>query len=163
MKTIIGVMGGSVADYETLEAARELGRLIALEGWVLLNGGRDAGVMHASAEGAQEAGGLVVGVLPDEGTMLTAPGVDIPIYTGMGDARNVINVLSSRVVIAMHGGAGTVSEIAHALKLGRPVITISFDTCHLFRTYEESGALIHVDTPGEAVAATRRILSSHLA
>jgi uncharacterized protein (TIGR00725 family) len=160
VKTIIGVMGGSVVDYDTLQAAHELGRLIAEQGWVLLNGGRDAGVMHASAAGAHEAGGLVVGVLPDEGSMLTAPGVDIPIYTGMGDARNVINVLSSRVVIAMHGGAGTVSEIAHALKLGRAVVTIDFDTCGLFSTYEESGSLHNVDTPSEAIAAVKHTLAN---
>jgi uncharacterized protein (TIGR00725 family) len=159
MKTIIGVMGGSVANEATIEAARELGRLIAEEGWVLLNGGRDAGVMRASAQGAKEAGGLVVGVLPDEGSGLVAPGIDIPIYTGMGDARNVVNVLSSRVVIALHGGAGTVSEIAHALKLGRSVVTIDFDTCDLFNTYKESGSLANVEKPAEAVAIARRLLA----
>ena len=158
LKTIIGVMGGSVVDYDTLQAAQEVGRLIAEEGWVLLNGGRDSGVMHASAAGAQEAGGLVVGVLPDEGSMLVAPGVDIPIYTGMGDARNVINVLSSRVVIAMHGGAGTVSEVAHALKHGRTVVAIAFDMCPVFRTYEETGSLVNVDTPSEAIEAVKRAL-----
>jgi uncharacterized protein (TIGR00725 family) len=133
--------------------------MIAEEGWVLLNGGRDAGVMRASAQGAHDAGGLVVGVLPDEGSTLVAPGVDIPIHTGMGDARNVINVLSSRVVIALPGGAGTVSEVAHALKLGRDVIAVGLDTCDLFKSYEESGHLTHVGTPAEAIEITRRLLS----
>jgi len=160
MKTIIGVMGGGVADDSTMEAAYELGKMIAEEDWVLLNGGRDAGVMRASAAGASEAGGLVVGILPDKSATLVAPGVDIPIYTGMGDARNVINVLSSRVVIVMHGGAGTVSEIAHALKLGRTVILIDYGTCDLFDTYKESGSLLEVDTPSEAIAMVKRALDS---
>lgn len=159
MKIIIGVMGGSVTDDATFESAQQLGRMIAEEGWVLLNGGRDAGVMRASAQGAHDAGGLVVGVLPDESSGLVAPGVDIPIHTGMGDARNVINVLSSRVVIALPGGAGTVSEIAHALKLGRNVIAVGFDTCHLFKTHEANGQLSHVDTPEEAITITRDLLA----
>ena len=78
----------------------------------------------------------------------------------MGEARNVINVLSSRVVIALRGGAGTVSEIAHALKLGRTVVVIDFDTCDLFHTYHESGSFIEVDTAGEAIATVKRALSA---
>ncbi|MRR12141.1 DNA-binding protein, partial [bacterium] len=95
MRTIIGVMGGGTVDADTMECARELGALIAHEGWVLLNGGRDCGVMAASASGAREAGGTVVGVLPDESAVRATPDLDIAILTGMGDARNVINVLSS--------------------------------------------------------------------
>ena len=59
----------------------------------------------------------------------------------MGDARNVINVLASRVVIAMPGGAGTISEVAHALKLGRPVVTVGFplgDEFHAYRVAARS-------------------------
>ncbi len=127
MHTIIGIMGGGEADMATRELARELGHAIAARGWVLLNGGRDCGVMAASAEGASAAGGLVVGVLPGDDLSGVAPGVSIPILTGMGDARNVINVLTSHVVIALAGGAGTLSEIALALKATRPVVVVGWD------------------------------------
>ena len=159
MRTVIGVMGGGLADEATLELARELGRLIALEDWVLLNGGRDSGVMAASAAGARDAGGLVVGVLPDSDTRRASTDLDIPIITGMGDARNVINVLSSRVVIAMAGGAGTVSEVAHALKLGRPVIILGLDLDALFAAERASGHLLEASTAEMAVDLTRRLLA----
>ena len=68
MRTIIGVMGGAVADDAVTDDAYEIGRLVAGHGFVLLNGGRNAGVMAASARGAHEAGGLVVGILPTETT-----------------------------------------------------------------------------------------------
>lgn len=160
MRTIIGVMGGGKADPTTTEAARRLGALIAQEGWVLLNGGRNCGVMRASAEGAAGAGGLTVGILPDDDTLAAAPDIDIPIPTGMGDARNVVNVLASRVVIAMQGGVGTVSEVAHALKLGKPVVALAFalhDTA--FEPHRSSGRLVDVDTPEQAIAATKRFLA----
>jgi hypothetical protein len=48
--------------------------------------------------------------------------VSIPIVTGMDQARNVILVRSSDAVIAVGGRYGTLSEIALALKLGRPVV-----------------------------------------
>ena len=73
MRTIIGVMGGAVASQQTIDDASELGRLIAENDWVLLNGGRDAGVMAASARGAAEAGGLVIGILPGESTDGASP------------------------------------------------------------------------------------------
>lgn len=158
MRTIIGVMGGAAASAATERTAQEVGRLIAQQDWVLLNGGRHAGVMAASAAGAREAGGLVVGVLPDEHTHGMSLDVDIPILTGMGDARNLINVLSSRVVIALHGGAGTISEVAHALKLGRPVVTLGLELGALFSEYRQRGTLVSVSTPAEAIEATRVFL-----
>jgi hypothetical protein len=159
VRTIIGVMGGGEADTATSRAATELGKLIAARGWVLLNGGRDAGVMAASARGAREAGGLTVGVLPDDDTHRLSPDIDIPIVTGMGDARNVVNVLSSHVVIALRGGAGTISEVAHALKFERPVITLDFQLGPEFDTYRARGTLHEVSTPSEAVALAGRLLN----
>ena len=66
---IVGVMGGGSVDHETGQSAYQLGSLIAARGWILLNGGRDAGVMAASAKGARENGGVTVGILPDETTL----------------------------------------------------------------------------------------------
>ena len=114
-KIIIGVMGGGRAEAQTLDAAYRLGKLIAREGWVLLNGGRAAGVMEASARGASEEGGLTIGILPDDRPGRASEYIDIPILTGIGDARNYVNVLSSDVVVACPGRAGTLSEIALAL------------------------------------------------
>lgn len=141
MRTVIGVMGGSVADEATVRHAYDIGRLIAEHGLVLLTGGRDAGVMSAASHGASEAGGLVIGILPSCDTSDVSPHVDIAIPTGMGDARNLINVLSSRVVVALPGGAGTISEIALALKNERPVIVIGFPLGDPFERYYTRGLL----------------------
>lgn len=151
MRTVIGVMGGAVANDSVTANAYEVGRLIAEKGWVLLNGGRDAGVMAASAMGASEADGLVIGVLPGESAAAVSPFVDVAIPTGMGDARNVINVLASTVVIALPGGAGTISEVALALKSGRTVIALDFELGTAFDTYYAKGRLIGARTPHEAV------------
>ncbi len=150
-KTVVGVMGGADAGAEVCALARELGRRIAERGWVLLNGGRDAGVMRASAAGAHEVGGTVIGILPDADTSRAAPGLDFAIVTGMGDARNLINVLSSDVVIACPGGAGTLSEVALALKSGRRVILLGWDAGDAFLDCRQSGLLTTVHKAAEAI------------
>lgn len=160
MRTIVGVMGGAVANESVTANAYEVGRLIAERGWVLLNGGRDAGVMAASALGASDGGGLVVGILPGEDSSAVAPHVDIAIPTGLGDARNVINVLASNVVIALPGGAGTVSEVALALKSGRPVIALDFPLGTAFDAYYARGLLIDAPTPHEAVMLASRFVAT---
>lgn len=161
MRIVIGVMGGSEADEHTLANARELGRLIARRGWVLLNGGRSSGVMDASAAGARDAGGLVIGVLPDRDAHDASEHLDVAVLTGLGDARNVVNVLSSRVVIACRGSVGTISEIAHALNAGRPVVALDFPLGATFAEQEVSGMLVHAETPGEAVGHVARLLGEH--
>lgn len=125
-RTVIGIMGpGATATPLQLEIAYGLGQAIASIGWVVLTGGRAAGVMEAACRGAQAAGGLTVGILPSaNGTDMSAA-VDIPILTGLGDGRNVVNVLSSRVVVACGLGPGTAAEIALALKAQRPVILMA--------------------------------------
>jgi len=158
MRTVIGVMGGGTADEATTARARELGSAIAERGWVLLNGGRDCGVMAASAAGARAAGGFVVGVLPDEDSSQATPDLDVAIRTGMGDARNVINVLSSDVVIALSGGAGTLSEVAHAVKLGRPVVLLGMDAGALFADARAQHRLVNAASVAEAVALAARFL-----
>jgi uncharacterized protein (TIGR00725 family) len=139
-RTMVGVMGGSVADERTSAGALELGRLIAQNGWVLVSGGRPTGVMQASVTGAREAGGLSVGVLYDEDRGNAAEGLDIVIPTGMGAARNIINVLSSDVVVACRGTGGTLSEIALALRFGRPVVLLDFDPGEAFLSAGAAGA-----------------------
>ncbi len=113
---------GEEATAADLANAFELGKLLAADGWVVLSGGRDAGVMREVNGGAKSAGGLTIGILPDASSTVSA-NVDIVIVTEMHNARNNINVLSSHVVIACgDGGPGTVSEVALAIKAKRPVI-----------------------------------------
>ena len=148
---IVGVMGGGNCDRHTESAAYQLGRKIASCGWFLLNGGRNAGVMAASAKGAAEAGGITIGILPDADASDAAEHIHIPICTGMGSARNMINVLSSDVVVACKGGAGTISEIALALKHGKTVIAMGLKTGQLFDRYKRIESLVEVDTPEAAI------------
>lgn len=129
---MIGVMGGGEATREVAETAHRLGQAIASHGWMLVNGGRDAGVMAASAKGAHDAGGTVLGILPgrrEDGGV--AEGVTIPVFTGMGSARNVINVLSSDVVVVLPGAAGTLSEAAMAAVHDVPMVLLGFQDAGL--------------------------------
>ncbi len=108
-----------------VENAYQLGKLIAQQGWVLLSGGRNCGVMDASSRGAKSAGGLTLGVLPHNNTKEVSPSVDIAIVTDLGSGRNNINVLSSDVVIACGMGLGTASEVALALKNEKSVVLLT--------------------------------------
>lgn len=159
---IVGVMGpGNQAGDDALLGAFQLGRLIALEGWVLLTGGRSAGVMDAASRGAKEAGGLTVGILPTSDVGSLSEAVDIPIITGLGQARNNINVLSSRVVFACGMGAGTASEVALTLKAGRPVILLycTAEAEAFFKSLGGDDVFIATD-PAEAVAVARKLIAN---
>lgn len=123
---------------ETL--AYEVGRLIAKEGWILVNGGL-GGVMEFSAKGASEMGGTVVGIVPGPTTQTANPYVTIPIATNLGYARNMVIVHTADALIAIGGGEGTLSEIAIGLKLGKLVVGLE--------TWEIEG-VIGVKTPKEA-------------
>ncbi len=150
-KTVIGVMGGCVTDAGAGEAARELGRLIAENGWVLLNGGRPTGIMDASARGAHEAGGLTVGVLFDDDKEQASEFLDLVIPTGLGAGRNIINVLASDVVVACPGSGGTLSEVAMALRFGRRVVLLGFDPGAAFLDRCGEGEWSLAATPTEAI------------
>lgn len=152
-------MGGGHAGKKDTRQAYELGSQIAQQGWILLNGGRDAGIMAASAKGAADQGGITVGVLPDADPSQAAPHIHIPICTGMGSARNTINVLSSDAIVACPGSSGTISEIALALKHGKTVITMNFDTSSLFDDHRLHGRLIDVQTPHEVIVQLLNLLS----
>lgn len=156
-KPIIGVMGGARVSDEVNEMAWHLGRLIAAQGWILLNGGRNAGVMLHSARGAKEAGGQTIGVLPDDSKESANDYIDIPIVTNLADARNLINVLSSDVVVACPGSAGTISEVALALKNDKKVILLRFKLSD-FDYYKRNGRLFEADSPEECIDIIKRLL-----
>ncbi len=133
-------MGGSQFVHpEDEEYAYQIGAMVAREGWVLLNGGRPSGVMEASARGAKEHGGITVGILPTDDSHWASEYIDIPIVTGMGYARNVINVLSSDIIIVLPGRAGTISEIALALNYGKEVILFQFHVGSWIQSYQDEG------------------------
>lgn len=125
---IIGIMGSHEDGSPAVDDAFVLGKAVAQRGYVLLTGG-GRGVMKAASEGACLAGGLVIAVLPSERNLplngYPNEFVDIPIYTGMYDARNVINAKTPSLIIALSGSAGTLSEIAIALKSGTAVIGLN--------------------------------------
>lgn len=159
-RTLVGVLGpGGGAREAELAAAYELGGLIAQAGWVLVTGGRAAGVMEAAARGAHEAGGLTVGILPGEDTSGASPFVHIPVVTGLGQARNNVNVLTARALVACGMGAGTASEVALALKARKPVTLLHAgpEAEAFFKSV--GGELVSVaGSPREAVETVRRRL-----
>jgi uncharacterized protein (TIGR00725 family) len=158
MLNVVGVMGsGRDPGPEVMAAAETLGRLIAARGWVLLNGGRAAGVMEASARGAAAEGGFVIGVLPGEDLDGASEHLSIAVRTGIGHARNVVNVLSSDVVIAMAGGAGTLSEVAHALQAGKTVILLGLQPGPVLDEYR-GVQMLTADSPEHAVELAARVL-----
>ena len=157
-KIIVGVMGGGDVSEPDRERAFRLGQLIANQEWLLLNGGRNCGIMDASARGAKSAGGLTIGILPDDHPASASEFIDIPILTGMGSARNAINVLSSDIVVACSGGAGTISEIALALKAGKTVVLLNMDPGSVWDDHRAKGRLIDARDPEHAIELIREQL-----
>ena len=119
----VAVVGSGVATGELYEKAHEVGRLLAERGATVVCGGL-SGVMEAAARGATEAGGTVIGILPDEDRRRQNSYLTYSVATGMGQARNLAVVCSGDVVIAVGGEYGTLSEIGLARKVGRPVVVL---------------------------------------
>ena len=119
----VAVIGSGTATGELYEQAREVGRLVAQRGAIVVCGGL-SGVMEAAARGATEAGGTAIGVLPDEDRRRQNEYLTYSVATGLGQARNLAVVCSGNVVIAVGGEYGTLSEIGLARKVGRPVVVL---------------------------------------
>ena len=119
----VSVVGSGTATGELYEKAREVGRLVAARGGTVVCGGR-SGVMEAAAHGATEAGGVAIGILPDEDREQANEYLSYSIATGTGHARNLAVVCSGEVVISVGGEYGTLSEVGLALKVGRPVVAL---------------------------------------
>ena len=146
---IIGVIGGSRATSEEAAAAEAVGRGLAEAGAVLICGGR-GGVMEAACRGAKSAGGLTIGVLPGRDRHQANAYVDVPIVTGLGEARNVIITRTAQAAIAIAGSYGTLSEIALAMGFGTAVVGLR--TWRVEREGHPPAAIDDVDSPQEAVA-----------
>ena len=145
---IIGVIGDSSCSSEEAKLAESVGELLAQQGAKIVCGGL-GGVMEAVCRGAKSKGGLTVGILPGEDPSMANPWVDIPVVTGLGEARNVAVVKSAQAVIAIGGRYGTLSEIAYALKNSIPVIGLN--TWSLSRNGRKDDSLIRVQSAAEAV------------
>lgn len=145
----IAVVGPSQADEPTLAAAEEIGAELAAARFVVLTGGL-GGAMEAASRGARSRLGSTVGILPGEDPSEANGWVELPVATGMGEARNAVLVRSARGVIAVGGGYGTLSEIALALGMGRPVVGLG--------TWDVAGVEVAV-TPREAVERIAALVS----
>lgn len=151
---IVGVIGASEVSPTLYAAAEAIGREVAARQAVLITGGL-AGVMEAASKGAKAAGGLTIGILPGLSPNDANPYIDLPIATGLGEARNVIIVRTADVLIAVGGGYGTLSEIAFALRLQKPVIGLD--------TWDVAESIVRVQTPQEAIVeAFARLESPNL-
>ncbi len=144
----IGVIGSSDCDNDINSIAEHVGALVAASGATLITGGM-TGVMEAASRGAKNAGGLVVGILPGASKLESNPYVDVAIPTEMGHARNAIIARSSDCLIAISGGFGTLSEIALARKMHKPVVTLA-------SPWKIAGTF-HADSAKEAVDMALRL------
>ena len=145
---LVAVIGGGQCSKEEDRVAEEVGRELARRGAILVCGGL-GGVMEAACRGTSAEGGITVGILPGESRQAANPHVQIPIVTGIGYARNVAVVKSAQAVIAIGGSYGTLSEIAHALQSGIPVIGLN--TWSLSKNGQQDDSIITAQNPAEAV------------
>ena len=154
----VAVIGGSSAALDVCQAAEEIGRELARNGAVVVCGGL-GGVMAAACRGAKSAGGLTVGILPGATREETNAWVDVAVPTGLGEARNALVVRSADALVAVGGEFGTLSEIALALKLGKPVVGIG--TWELAQHGQPvDDVIVRVDDPTAAAQTALRLAQS---
>ncbi len=152
----VSVIGASSASPELAAKAEELGVLLAERGFVVVCGGRD-GVMAAVARGVKKGGGVSIGILPEADRRRAAQELTYTVCTAMGHARNLSVVASGDVVIAVGGAWGTLSEIALARNVGKPVILL--DTWEL--TPPPGGELDGVRRAGTLAEAVELAAALH--
>jgi uncharacterized protein (TIGR00725 family) len=117
------VIGDSRAPQPVLRIAAGVGTLLARHGITVVTGGT-GGVMAAAGRAARRAGGLVVGIVPSSDLAQADDCCSVVIPTGMGHARNALTAIAGDVVIAIGGGAGTLSELALAWIHARPILVV---------------------------------------
>jgi uncharacterized protein (TIGR00725 family) len=119
----VAVIGTRTPTASQGTVAAAMGRLLAQHGVTVLCGGR-SGVMEEVCRGVAEAGGLSIGLLPDDEPEAANPYVTVPLATGIGVARNALIARAACCLVAIGGGYGTLSEIAFALQFKRPVFLL---------------------------------------
>jgi uncharacterized protein (TIGR00725 family) len=159
-RTYVAVVGAGACDASVAAAAEAVGRGLGEAGAVLVCGGR-GGVMEAACRGAKAAGGVTVGILPGEDRREANAFVDVALPSGLGEARNALVVRAADAVIAIAGEFGTLSEIALALKMGKPVVGLG--TWELAKAGRPVAAIVPAADPADAVdkalRATRAVAS----
>ena len=118
---IIAVIGGSTCSDAEVALAEATGRLLAEQGAILVCGGL-SGVMEAAARGVQTNGGTTVGILPGDDPSAANRYITVPLATGLGEMRNFLIVRVAQALIAIGGGIGTLSELALAQRVRKPVV-----------------------------------------
>jgi hypothetical protein len=146
---IIAVIGSGQCESSIYQLAFEVGEEVAKKGAILVCGGL-GGVMEAAAKGASLAGGLTVGILPGPSCNSANPYIKIPVATDMGQARNVIIAHTADGLVAVSGGAGTLSEIGHGLKIGKPVVGL--------KTIPNLRGVHYVDSAQEAITRIFKLI-----
>jgi uncharacterized protein (TIGR00725 family) len=150
----VAVVGpGSDVDPDLLAAAREVGRLLALAGAVVVTGGL-GGVIAEAASGSAEAGGTAVGILPGDDRAAASPGHTVVVPTGLGEMRNALVVRSADAVVAVGGSWGTLSEVALARRTGRPVVVLRG-----WRVLDAGGAEVDQTVAESPADAVRLVMS----
>jgi uncharacterized protein (TIGR00725 family) len=145
----VAVVGPGDASPQELQSAEEVGAGLAALGAVVVTGGL-GGVMEAASRGAKSRRGRTIGILPGEDRDAANGWVDVAIATGLGELRNGLVVRTVDAVVAVGGGHGTLSEIALALKGGRPVVGVGTWAVH---------DVDHVDTPADALERIAALLA----
>jgi uncharacterized protein (TIGR00725 family) len=144
----VAVCGPGVATEQESAWAEEVGRRLAEAGAVVVCGGL-GGVMDAVARGASGGGGTVIGILPGDTRSGASPHLTVAIPTGMGEARNALIAAAADAMIAIGGEWGTLSEIALARKMAKPVVGLA--TWNLAKAGETAPSLYRQSSPQAAV------------
>ena len=146
----ISVFGGRDITPEVYEDTLEIGRRLADEGYLVFCGG-GAGVMEAIAKGVHDEGGIVVGVLKGQDLEEGNKYLTVPIATGIGIARNAILAYNCDAAIAISGQYGTLSEIAYAFQMKKPVIG--------YKTWDID-SVVCADSPSDVVIKLKKELKN---
>lgn len=166
-RKVVAVIGNNVAPAEVARAAEALGKGLVDAGYRIVSGGL-GGVMEAASRGAHAAAryreGDVIGLLPGREGKDANAWVDVVVPTGLGYARNVLVVSMADAVVAVAGGAGTLTEIAMAWQLDKPIVALTVGGWSARLAGERideraRAAIVAADTPEAAVAAVQRALS----
>lgn len=125
---VVAVIGDArLDDEDRIAAARALGAALISAGFRIVTGGL-GGLMDAVSAGGRTSpawrDGLIIGIIPSYRAADASASCDIVIPTGLQLARNVLVVATADVVLAVGGGAGTLSEIALASQLGKPIVAL---------------------------------------
>ena len=150
----VSVIGAGDPHADARSAAESVGRELAAHGAVLVCGGR-GGVMEAACRGAHAAGGVTVGLLPDDDRRHANPYLTVSVPTGMGGLRNGLVARAGGAGIAVGGEFGTLSEIGFALKLGRPVVGLG-----TWRLARDTGAVDAIEEAADPADAVARALAA---